>query len=55
MPLQPGDSRAIVSNNIRELVSNGRPQDQAVAIALDGDVGQVVDNFDTAGGGCASI
>lgn len=34
MPLQPGKSQAVVSSNIKELVESGRPQKQAVAIAL---------------------
>lgn len=34
MPLAAGASRGIVSGNIRELVASGRPQRQAVAIAL---------------------
>jgi len=34
MPLKPGDSKAVVSANIRELVKAGHPQRQAVAIAL---------------------
>lgn len=35
MPLIKGKSRAAVSSNISELVRSGRPQKQAVAIALD--------------------
>lgn len=35
MPLKPGKSAAVKSANIRELVKSGRPQKQAVAIALD--------------------
>lgn len=35
MPLKSGRSRKVVSANIRELVASGRPQKQAVAIALD--------------------
>lgn len=34
MPLKRGKSRKVVSANIRELVDSGRPQKQAVAIAL---------------------
>jgi hypothetical protein len=34
MPLKKGNSRAAVSSNIRELKATGRPQKQAVAIAL---------------------
>ena len=34
MPLKKGKSKAFVSANIRELRSSGRPQAQAVAIAL---------------------
>ena len=35
MPLKKTGSKAAVSQNIKELVSSGRPQKQAVAIALD--------------------
>ena len=35
MPLQKGSSNAVVSSNIKELIASGRPQKQAVAIALD--------------------
>lgn len=34
MPLKKGASREAVSSNIRELKSFGRPQKQAIAIAL---------------------
>jgi len=34
MPLKKGSSPATVSANVRELISSGRPQAQAVAIAL---------------------
>jgi hypothetical protein len=34
MPLKKGRSRKVVSENIRELMHSGRPQKQAIAIAL---------------------
>ena len=34
MPLKKGSSKKVVSANIRELRRSGRPQKQAVAIAL---------------------
>lgn len=34
MPLAKGKSKAVVSANIKELKASGRPQKQAVAIAL---------------------
>lgn len=34
MPLMQGGTKAAVSYNIRELMKTGRPQKQAVAIAL---------------------
>ena len=34
MPLKKGSSKATVSTNIRELMHSGRPQKQAIAIAI---------------------
>lgn len=34
MPLFKGSSKTVVSQNIKELMQSGRPQKQAVAIAL---------------------
>jgi hypothetical protein len=34
MPLKTGSSQAAVSSNIAELIKSGRPQKQAVAIAM---------------------
>lgn len=34
MPLKKGKSKKVVARNIKELVNSGRPQKQAVAIAL---------------------
>lgn len=34
MPLKKGDSRKVVSENIRELRRSGKPEKQSVAIAL---------------------
>lgn len=34
MPLERGDSRKVISDNIREMMRAGHPQRQAVAAAL---------------------
>ena len=34
MPLLNGSSKSIISENIRELRNSGRPENQAIAIAM---------------------
>jgi len=34
VPLKSGKSRKVISENIKELVASGRPQEEAVTIAL---------------------
>ncbi len=34
MPLKKGSSNKVVSENVKELMATGRPQKQAVAIAM---------------------
>lgn len=34
MPLKRGSSKKVISENIAELRRSGRPQDQAIAIAM---------------------
>ena len=34
MPLRKGKSKAVISENIAELVRSGRPQKMAIAIAM---------------------
>ena len=34
MPLKPGKSRKIISQNISEMIRAGHPRDQAIAAAL---------------------
>lgn len=35
MPLKSGKSKKTISANIKELVKSGRPQNQAIAIAME--------------------
>ena len=34
MPLKPGNSRKVVSENIKMLMDEGKPRNQAIAISL---------------------
>lgn len=34
MPLKKGTSKAVIEQNIKELIRSGRPQRQAIAIAM---------------------
>lgn len=34
MPLKKGKSKKVISENIREEMHSGKPQDQAIAIAM---------------------
>lgn len=34
MPLKSGKSKKVISENIRQEINSGKPQDQAIAIAL---------------------
>lgn len=34
MPLAKGSSQKVISSNIKKLIGEGRPHDQAIAIAL---------------------
>lgn len=34
MPLKKGSSKATISHNIRKSMSEGKPQDQSIAIAM---------------------
>jgi hypothetical protein len=35
MPLAEGSSNSVISENIKKLISEGKPRDQAVAIAME--------------------